>query len=530
MNSAAGYNKTNRILLTVYLSFVFTSQVMVSENHLPYYRRIGCVFCVVLAAILAPVILSFFSKLSFPDDSLSKAHKKPVRLAFYAIPFLVFLVYLLAYYPGCYFPDSYSELQQAYTNQYDDWHPVLHTLLAFKLPLVLSGYRFGSIIIFQVIFCSAVFGYFFQVIYETAGKKYLVGSMLFILCNPLTCNFILFPLKDLTFNMCLLLLMVFALQIFQSKGAWVERPLHMLVFTGLLATTTIIRHNGILFTAPLLLAAFFQIPRKRFLLIATAVIGLIFVIKVPLYSSLHVTAPGFRQTEMLGLPMTVIGAAVTEVPELLNDEVLEFAYKIAPHEVWKETYVSGNFNWMKYQNTTTVFTYVEEYGAAKVIPMAINCLIRAPSVCLRSIIKLTESVYTLTDPHPISMDPIEKSIPDSLKTYGISISFPTSTQGLRNMLFSYKTVSEEFLRPLFMYYGFAHLLYFIAILAKSRLNKWQDWKRILFILPAFVYNYGTSLLLTGDNDCPRFFHYSVLILPIVMILFYRKEEESEIMM
>ena len=527
MNCSEKSNKINWILLALYLSFVFISQVMVSENYLPYYRRVGCVFCVVLAAILAPVILSFFSKLSFPDDSLSKAHKKPVRLAFYAIPFLVLLVYLFAYYPGSYSYDSYSELQQALTNEYNDWHPALHTLLAFKIPLVLSGYRIGCIILFQIINCSIIFGYCFQTIYETAGKKYLIGSMIFILCNPLTCNFIMFPLKDVTFNMWVLLLIVFSLQIYVSKGIWIERPWHLLAFAAVFAMTTVIRHNAILFTAPLLIAVFFQIPRKRFLLTVAIVIGLIVTIKGPLYSLMHVTAPGARQTEMLGLPMTIIGAAVSEVPELLDDEVLEFAAKIAPLEVWKETYRPGAFNWVKFQSPT-VFPSIEEYGAAKVIPMALNCFKIAPSVCMRALIKLTESIYTLTDPHFIWMQPAETSIPEVIGTTRYtSMSFPASTQTLREILNSYGEVAEVFLRPVFMYYGFAHLLFIIAILSKSRLDYWQDWKRIMLILPVFVYNYGTSLLLSGYNDCPRFFHYSVMILPIIMLFFYRKEQNPD---
>ena len=60
-------------------------------------------------------------------------------------------------------------------------------------------------------------------------------------------------------------------------------------------------------------------------------------------------------------------------------------------------------------------------------------------------------------------------------------------------------------------------------------EKNKDWKKILFVIPIFTYNYGTMLLLSGKDltgipDSSRFLFYTFLILPIVLIVMFNKEK------
>ena len=43
---------------------------------------------------------------------------------------------------------------------------------------------------------------------------------------------------------------------------------------------------------------------------------------------------------------------------------------------------------------------------------------------------------------------------------------------------------------------------------------------ILFAIPLLAYDFGTALLLTGSNDSPRYFYFTVLILPVLLVFFY----------
>jgi hypothetical protein len=70
-----------------------------------------------------------------------------------------------------------------------------------------------------------------------------------------------------------------------------------------------------------------------------------------------------------------------------------------------------------------------------------------------------------------------------------------------------------------------HLLLIASILAKCRLNRLEDWKRILFILPVLAYNFGTALLLTGENDIQRFFTYTFQVIPLLLLFIYHHKNE-----
>ena len=43
----------------------------------------------------------------------------------------------------------------------------------------------------------------------------------------------------------------------------------------------------------------------------------------------------------------------------------------------------------------------------------------------------------------------------------------------------------------------------------------------------FCYNYGTTLLLTGVDDAARFFYYTYLIAPLLLVFIFKKEERNE---
>ena len=488
MNSLDNSKKVNCILLASYLVVISMGQILVSDLFAVSYIGVGFILSVILASVIAPALLHWFSHLPFELDAPQGIIYKKEELILYAVPLLVFLYCYIAYYPGAFSEDSIDQIKEAFSNQYNDWHPVFHTLVFFKLPLLMSGGWIGSIALFQILVFSLSLGYCFCLIDRYAGRLFTVISMVFVLANPLTWAFSVFPCKDVAFAIAVLLLMAFSLQIYITKGAWMASPSHTAAFIIAFLVATLCRHNAILFTLPLLLAIFFQISHKRFLLIIIVIITLIYTIKGPLYKALQVESPDNRQVETLGFPMTVIGAAVKYDAERTDESVLRFAYQVAPPEVW-ENYFYGAFNPVK---SSADLSVIEEYGRVRVIQMALLCIKNSPLVCLKSIVMLTEGIFTVTHPHPILLLPC---VCDN--TLGITTSSPRILRYFANSYFSF---IADFFPRLFLYYGIFHLVIIITILAFSRLNSWTDWKRILFVLPLFSYNYGTSLLLSTYND------------------------------
>ena len=531
-------SRINRIILALYLSFILICQVIASPELCGSYLVIGVVAVTVFSFVVSPFIIRFFSRLSVNDKTrFDKLTPVKLKLLFYGVPLFVLLLYYFAYYPGGFINDSLSQFYQYFYGQYSDWHPAFHTLFAFTLPLKLTNGWIGSVVLFQILIMTAAIGYSLETIHEYAGKVYVIGCMIYILCNPLIAISVN-PWKDTSFAIGTMLLMTFSLRIFITKGVWLRKPVNSVLFVAVMVFTTLFRHNAILFTLPLMLALFFCIPFKRFTCLLMACIALFAVIKGPLYSAAGVERQtGRRQIETMGLPLNVIGAAVANTPEVLDQDILDFAYGIAPAQIWEEHYESGNFNIIKWgtqddMDESVNIDYVDNYEASEIMDMMFRAFAKSPYECARSLVKLTEGVFTVTDDHYMLIEPYIDENYFGIGVPGIGIDNylglnkpSTRSNLLTSFFYGSRLFVRQFCPHIFLYYGVAILAVIVSVCSKLSLRKLKDWKVILFALPLLAYDYGTSLLLTGSNDCPRYFYCTVLIVPVLLVFFYINRED-----
>ncbi len=403
-------------------------------------------------------------------------------------------------------------------NNYNDWHPVIHTLIAFKLPLAITNGWVGSIALFQIVIMSLAIAYSIDAILVYTNERYAICSFAFMVLNPQFANIVMYPWKDVAFAIGALLLVTFSLKLFFSKGEWIRKARNLILFVIVTAITTFIRHNAVLFTVPLIFANLFYISRRRASAIIASIIVLCLIIKLPLYSFLNVEKPNMRKVETLGLPMTVIGAAVTYNPNSLDDEIKEFAYKVAPKEVWEEKFTYGSYNSVKWDPRTNN-NIIEEYGYRRILSLMIRCFREAGRESTISVIRLTAAPYTLINRYYAVHTPV---INDN------SIGLHQNEGGLlRVILEIYCAVASNVFPHLFMFLGSMHLILIASILAKCKTMRFSEWKKALYILPVFAYNYGTTLLLTGVEDSARFFYYTFLIMPVLLVFLFANNDEGE---
>ena len=513
----------NGLLLILYSVFIFSTSVIISNNFSKFYFIFSELFIVVLSVIICPIIIKLSSKICIKQRKIKGENQKAqffLNLSFYIIPFAILLLYYIAYYPGGFSYDSIDQYTQAIENHYNDWHPVIQTLFAFKLPLSLTGGWIGSIVLFQIICFSVVLGYAFNTIYKYTNLKYLVLSMSFVLLNPQLGYISLFPWKDVSFAIGTVLSITYSLQIFMTKGEWIKSPVNTILFIFTVSLTTLFRHNAILFTIPLIISILFFLSKKRGFVICLSFVILCLSVKLPLYTALGVEKPGGRQAEILGLPMTVIGGVVTYNPEALDVGVRGFAYEVAPKEVWEEKYTYGSFNQVKWDNRTDSGV-IEVYGTKQVVWMMVKSFLSSKDEAVKSLIKLTEPSFSVTGDYDDFFYPRI-----SANNFGITNHFNDNAVAVCE---AYRNFVKDFVSYPFLHLGFLHLLLIVAILSKCKLNKIRDWKKILFVIPIFTYNYGTMLLLSGKDltgipDSSRFLFYTFLILPIVLIVMFNKEK------
>ena len=85
----------------------------------------------------------------------------------------------------------------------------------------------------------------------------------------------------------------------------------------------------------------------------------------------------------------------------------------------------------------------------------------------------------------------------------------------------YTKIVSIILPHVFYYIGSMHLIIIFVLLGKYKLNCLNNWKYIMCAIPVFAYNFGTMFLLSGAEDCFRFFYYTFLITPIILLILFK---------
>ena len=505
------------ILLILYVQFILSADIYLSE--LTDAAKAWLYILVLIGAlILCPALIRLFRRFSirYKATLTSKRNKIIWFTVFFVISAAVFGLYYAAEYPGAFSADSITQYRQAVTGEYNNWHPVLHTLLGFQLPLTLTGGWAGSIVLFQLILFAFTAAYAAYTILRHSNIPYAVLSLVFILISPVTAAISVYPWKDIPFAIMALLAASYAANTYFTKGEWLKKRSHIVAVIVVLVLATVFRHNAILFTLPMLIAMMLYLKRKAVIITALCFAAAIILIEGPLYAMLHVTQPGDRTEEMLGVPVSVIGAVAKKNPNALDPETKQFIYSVAPPETWANNYVIGNFNTVKFVPGTN-YHKITETGTPKVIGYMFKCFAESPKEAFAGLIAATDMVYTVSgdDSHWSDVRPGVVG-----NEYNITYRGDRTAKGVVSFIFERL---DTFMRWIFWYVGAMNLLLITAALARFKLKK-TEWKRILPVLAMLMYNFGTMLLLSGDEI--RLFYFTFPVTPVLFLLIMREEHKT----
>ncbi len=492
----AGYG-INELLFSLYTAFVisavYEAQIagrLGNRLLIPFWLLLYLILFV-LSSLVAQPLLCKVSSLQIHRESqtVSRREQYAWGSCLFIIAFLAMIVWYLIYYPGWFTGDSEDQLRQAMTGEYNDWHPVLQTFFTFTVPLALTGGWKGSIVLFQILEYAAALTYMCMTFLRFGNRKYALISLLAIVINPLSGAIVKQPWKDITFTIFCVLFASFALRLWFEPD-WLNKPHRVVGMATVAVAATIVRHNGILFTLPMLLAVLLltaENKHRAFLLILSAILFLL--VKGPFYSFLEVTDPGSRSIEILGLPMTVIGDVVTQDPESLDKETLDFAWSVAEPEAWEEYYRPGDFNSLKFSECCNT-QIVNDAGIRKVLSYMLRCFRASPAKAFEGLLTSTNMVYALSG--PISWTPAF---------------FPPIV---------YSLIESSLIRWLSLYIGIPMFFCILFSLGRAPLNSGVNRKKLLFLLPILIHNFGTMLLLTGPDF--RFFYLTYPITAVIIFL------------
>ena len=470
------------------------------------------------AAIIAPLLLRWVRGWT------PKKHSAGSRLspwAFRGICFGCSMAVLgfcfLAVNPGGFDGDPGVQLREAVTRNYRDYYPLLHTLIAFRLPLMLTGGWFSSVILFQILLFSAALTLVCDTVRSYADTVWAFVSLALILANPITQSYLMYGYKDETFGICAMVLVCMNARILFSRGEWLKKPLHLALFAMMLAMVSLVRYNGILFAVPCLLGAAFCVSWKRTLAAGAAALVLVVGVRGPLSAVLKVEKTEDRSSQTMGLPMAVIGGAVKYAPEKLDEELLEFAYRVAPREVWEEKYTYGVYNWVDWDPRGN-HEFMADQGLFGVLGYMFRAFREAPKESLKALIDTTDIAYGLRPDHLADGAVYLSGADMGLQDLGMP--------WMRNVMYGYRRILYILAPHSFLHSGVTLLLLLTAALARWPVGRKDSWKRFAPVLSVFAYNLITMLVLFSWWDGARFFHYSIWVAPVLLVILFHREPEK----
>ena len=453
--------------------------------------------CLVVAAAISLVVGAALLQLGMlvrrKVGQLAYVPRSPAwtdRVALFLCGLVPLLVWWAAFFPGCFSEDSINQLTQALSGSYVDWHPTIHTVLVYRLPLALTGGAVWSIILFQLVALACALTYAGTTLMRVAPRWIAYGFVLVLALSPVTGIISVYPWKDVSFAIVALVMTAQAVRIRCSDGAWLRSPLCVLGLALTCALCCLLRHNGVLLVVPLMVVvAVLPVDRRRLAVAAALALSIVVMVRGPLYTLLGVASPGQRAIETLGMPLSALGSVMQDDPEALDADTKSLLLEALPREAWDSFNYQRGFNSVKW-NDQMDLDVLDRQGLG-LLGMAARALLASPTAALRSPLALLSMVH-------LPAEEVFWGVGPELVENDLGLAW-TGFAPLSELLVTLLTSSYTGLLsiPLWHVGVIEVLLVLVLALGGRRVPE------VLLVLPLLLYDVGTSLLLTGVDF--RFF-------------------------
>lgn len=256
---------------------------------------------------------------------------------FALIPFLVWMMSFLAYYPAKMTFDSYFQWGMAHgIRQYSEWHPMLHTLWIQATSFIYNSP--ASYIFSQIVVVSLIVGYAVYTLVKM-GARIWIGIVISIgyAVYPVAMIYSATAWKDFPFAAFILLFTVLILKTVQSNGEWLKNWWHFAAFILVAFICINLRNNGIMIVVASLV--FLLIFMKNFrIIIGGILVGTLclnFLFSFIMTNGLHAQSNPLNQA--LAIPSQQIGATFYNDGDF-TPELKEYFTSILPEENWEKDY------------------------------------------------------------------------------------------------------------------------------------------------------------------------------------------------
>ena len=410
--------------------------------------------------------------------------------------------------------DTKDQWQQVQSLILSDWHPVAHTMLIWAATRIYNNYAF--VVLCQCFCFSLVCGYFVSVMKNIGmPDKFVWGGVAFVACNPATLVLTQVLWKDTAFAIFCLLFALYLVQIHVSDGSWLDAASHQLLLLLSILGMSLMRHNGVLIPVPFLVLFPFAYGRmwRQWACVVLLFPLSLCLIKGPLYDHvLRVRKPDNKisqsYVETIGVPMSMMGAALAWHPEQVPVEAKQFLNRIASDADWSRDSKYGDFNTIKFAKRVELNSALETVPPLQFLKLFADVVKAVPRSSIKGFIGVTR----------VAWQPVGNTA-WSIYLGGVG-GFKTLRDDINYLV---AVSSAPLLSWIFWSPGAYQLVLLVLMVSRFRVI---GAKALLLVAPFVTYDLGTMLLLCGP-DYRFFYFYGLVFVPIALALLSCKRVSEE---
>lgn len=439
---------------------------------------------------------------------------------------LLWLPYILSFFPGGVFADTIPSISQALgSTQLNNHNPILHTLIlkvffdiarvfsSNVIPLGISLYTIA-----QVVAMLGIGTYFVYWLYKkNVSSKYVIFSVLFFGLFHLIPLYAISLWKDTVFCMAMFLYILFLADIIYYNGKNLETIRGIIKGIILAVLVMFLRNNGIYIvtiTTLILLAIYrkkvFNVMKPFVISIITTIV-ITYIIQGPVYNKLNMNT---EFVESAGILVQQICYIVSEDGNI-NEEQMEFINKMCPIDTIKRDYRPCLVDFIKWNGEFNNDFITENKG--QFLKIWFQLCIQNPGKSVKAYILNTMGFWNVNRSstsgyiNPRMWPTIEE---DSNYKQNDYIQMLTG-KSIKSILDSQPTISSA--------------VFFFIILICAQLTIYKKRYRNLLILVPFLATWITIMIAAPIAFTLRYVYILVLGLPIAIITpFIKQKDDNEI--
>jgi hypothetical protein len=428
------------------------------------------------------VWLATRSSRAFPFED-----QKSIAWLYYALPLVVtWIIYLLAFWPGLASNDTFNQLDQIVSGQYNNWHPVFHTWLMFLITRV--WFSISAVILVQIVAMSIIWGWSILAIRRLGAPKWLSWLVLIWLIALPSNGFIaIIPWKDIAYSLSALVFTIIVLKIVSNNGKSLSILSDWIVLSISGALIALFRHNGwpvTLFTLLILTIVY----RKQMLQSLGALIlsiGLWLIIIGPIFHFTGVNTKPINMGKNPGLEAEIFhfinfhyknGASLLPEEKNLIDKIYPLIKNLYTDIGWVE-------DWSTLTDNTN-----------QLLLIAVNLTFRHPGITFQYLLNKTAYTFQIIQPSGKRIDTAMHSIANN----SLGVVLESKLPKLKQLLVAIKLFTEQ---PSVNWIVWRNAFWMDLFLFSSAIAclRVKSWKYLLVPIPMLLNVLPLTILVNSQS-------------------------------